>query len=43
MSWIWAGGVVLLFGALLALWPAPEAASRRVSAAVPEGAVGATS
>ena len=29
--WIWVGGAVVLMGALIALWPAPEARMRRVS------------
>jgi len=31
VSWIWIGGVVVVFGALLALWPSPEARRRRVT------------
>ncbi len=29
--WIWIGGAVALMGALIAIWPAPEARRRRVS------------
>ena len=30
VSWIWAGGAVVLMGALIALWPSPDARRRRV-------------
>jgi cytochrome c-type biogenesis protein CcmF len=40
VGWIWVGGVVLLFGACVALWSAPQPSVRRVLARVPEGAVG---
>ena len=30
VSWIWIGGAVVLFGALIAAWPSPEARLRRV-------------
>jgi cytochrome c-type biogenesis protein CcmF len=40
VSWIWLGGLVLLFGTLVALWPAPEPVARRSEARVPKGAVG---
>jgi cytochrome c-type biogenesis protein CcmF len=30
VSWIWAGGAIVLLGALIALWPAPDARRRRV-------------
>ena len=30
VSWIWVGGLVVLLGALVALWPAPDARRRRV-------------
>src|SRR4051812_25989894 len=30
--WIWVGGAVVLLGALTAIWPAPEARRRRVTA-----------
>jgi cytochrome c-type biogenesis protein CcmF len=36
VTWIWTGGLILLGGALIAMWPAPRAARRRVTAA--EGA-----
>ena len=29
--WIWLGGGIVMFGALLALWPSPEARRRRVT------------
>ena len=33
MTWIWIGGIIVIGGALIALWPVPEGARRRVSAA----------
>ena len=41
VSWIWAGGVLLLLGTLVTLWPASVVSARRATAGVPEGAVGA--
>jgi cytochrome c-type biogenesis protein CcmF len=41
VSWIWTGGALLLLGTLVTLWPASVVSARRVTAAVPEGAVGA--
>ncbi|MBJ7348076.1 MAG: heme lyase CcmF/NrfE family subunit [Thermoleophilaceae bacterium] len=51
VTWLWIGGIVLLSGALLALWPSGSALRSRVSAstaarvaagtAVPEGSKGA--
>ena len=32
VAWIWIGGIVVLLGGLIAIWPAPDAARRRVSA-----------
>ena len=29
--WIWIGGAISVIGALIAIWPAPEARRRRVS------------
>ena len=29
--WIWIGGAIAVAGALIAIWPAPEARRRRVS------------
>jgi cytochrome c-type biogenesis protein CcmF len=43
VSWIWAGGVLLLLGTLVTLWPASVVSARRVTARLPEGAVGARS
>jgi cytochrome c-type biogenesis protein CcmF len=40
VSWIWAGGVLLLLGTLITLWPAPVPSRLRASAPVPRGAVG---
>jgi cytochrome c-type biogenesis protein CcmF len=31
VSWIWIGGAIMVLGALIAIWPAPEARLRRVS------------
>jgi cytochrome c-type biogenesis protein CcmF len=31
VSWIWIGGAIVVFGALTALWPSPEARRRRVT------------
>jgi cytochrome c-type biogenesis protein CcmF len=33
VTWIWLGAIVVLMGALIALWPSPRAVTRRVSAA----------
>jgi cytochrome c-type biogenesis protein CcmF len=33
VTWIWLGGLIMIGGALIALWPVPEAARRRVTAA----------
>jgi cytochrome c-type biogenesis protein CcmF len=41
VSWIWTGGVLLLLGTLVTLWPATVVATRRVTARIPEGALGA--
>ncbi len=38
VSWIWTGGLVFLLGTLVALWPAPEPASRSVRAVARDGA-----
>ena len=31
VSWIWIGGAVVVLGALIALWPSPDARRRRVT------------
>jgi cytochrome c-type biogenesis protein CcmF len=31
VTWIWIGGLIVFGGALIALWPSPLAARRRVS------------
>jgi cytochrome c-type biogenesis protein CcmF len=31
VSWIWIGGMIVLLGALIAIWPSPEARLRRVT------------
>ncbi len=31
VSWIWIGGAIMLLGALIAIWPSPEARMRRVT------------
>jgi len=40
VSWIWTGGLLVLFGTLVTLWPAPAPALRRAAAPVPRGAIG---
>jgi cytochrome c-type biogenesis protein CcmF len=40
VSWIWAGGVLLLLGTLITLWRAPVPSRLRASIPVPPGAVG---
>jgi cytochrome c-type biogenesis protein CcmF len=35
VAWVWMGGLVMLAGALLALWPAPHPVLRRARLAVP--------
>jgi len=42
VSWLWAGGLLLLIGTLVTLWPA-AVSPRRVTATIARGAVGATS
>src|SRR6202012_5750602 len=32
VTWIWVGALVILFGALIAIWPTPRGMARRVSA-----------
>src|SRR5207248_11273082 len=41
VSWIWAGGVLLLLGTLVTLWPAAPVQARRVGAPATSGAGGA--
>jgi cytochrome c-type biogenesis protein CcmF len=41
VSWIWTGGVLLLLGTIVTMWPAPVPMARR-AAAPSRGAVGAT-
>jgi cytochrome c-type biogenesis protein CcmF len=43
VSWIWAGGVLLLFGTVVTMWPALPVQTRRVTAPAGRGAVGAVS
>jgi cytochrome c-type biogenesis protein CcmF len=38
VAWIWIGGVIVVGGTMLALWPAPQRARRRAAAHAPEGA-----
>jgi cytochrome c biogenesis factor len=33
VTWIWLGGIILMCGALIALWPQPPSARRELSAA----------
>jgi len=40
VSWIWTGGLLLLIGALISLWPAVQPALRTAPARAPRGAVG---
>jgi cytochrome c biogenesis factor len=32
VTWIWLGGLIMIAGGLIALWPVPERARRRVTA-----------
>jgi cytochrome c-type biogenesis protein CcmF len=32
VTWIWVGGLIVFLGGLIAMWPAPDAARRRVTA-----------
>ena len=32
VMWIWTGGLIIIGGALVALWPAPDSARRKVRA-----------
>jgi cytochrome c-type biogenesis protein CcmF len=34
VTWIWAGGIIVMAGGLIALWPAPDLARRRVTASL---------
>ena len=34
VMWIWIGALVAIVGALIALWPAPDAARRRATASL---------
>jgi cytochrome c-type biogenesis protein CcmF len=43
VSWIWLGGVLLLLGTIITMWPAPVPSRQRLTAPVPRGAVGVTS
>jgi cytochrome c-type biogenesis protein CcmF len=40
VSWIWFGGVLLLLGTLISLWPSLQPAARTAPARAPRGAVG---
>jgi cytochrome c-type biogenesis protein CcmF len=42
VSWIWTGGLFLLFGSLISLWPVVQPVTRTVLARAPRGAVGVT-
>jgi cytochrome c-type biogenesis protein CcmF len=42
VSWIWAGGVLLLLGTLVTMWPAPIPSRLRVAAPVAGRAIGVT-
>ncbi len=39
VSWIWTGGLLLLLGTLITLWPAPQVLARTAAARAPRGAV----
>ena len=39
VEWIWAGGLIVLLGALIAIWPAPLGARRRLRVSVPAPAL----
>jgi cytochrome c-type biogenesis protein CcmF len=43
VSWIWGGGVLLLLGTVVTMWPAAPVQARRVTVPVARGAVGVTS
>jgi cytochrome c-type biogenesis protein CcmF len=43
VSWIWTGGVLLLLGTLVTLWPASSVVARRVTSPVARGALGVPS
>jgi cytochrome c-type biogenesis protein CcmF len=38
VAWIWIGGVIAVGGAMIAIWPAPSAARRRIAARAPADA-----
>ena len=40
VSWIWAGGALLLLGTLVTLWPAVVLSRQRAPAVVPRDAIG---
>jgi cytochrome c-type biogenesis protein CcmF len=42
VSWIWTGGVLLLLGTIITMWPAAVPSRQPRTAPVPRGAVGAT-
>jgi cytochrome c-type biogenesis protein CcmF len=42
VSWIWTGGLLLLLGTLITLWPSPQPMARAALARAPRGTVGAT-
>jgi cytochrome c-type biogenesis protein CcmF len=39
VEWIWLGGAIVVFGALIAIWPAPLRAGRRLRVSVPSRAI----
>jgi cytochrome c-type biogenesis protein CcmF len=39
VEWIWLGGLIVLLGALIAIWPAPLGVRRRLRLQVPAGAL----
>jgi cytochrome c-type biogenesis protein CcmF len=40
VSWIWAGGVLLLLGTVVSLWPGTVVSARRLTVPVRGGVVG---
>ena len=42
VTWLWAGGFLLLLGTLVSMWPGPQPVVRTAPAPVPRGSVGVT-
>ena len=43
VSWIWTGGLLVLFGTVITMWPAIQPLGRTAPARAPRGAVGVAS